>query len=206
MNTTGVPVQPGGDLYLVRHGETDWNRGGRFQGRSDVPLNETGLEQARACGLRLAMLIQAQAYSPGLPSLICSPMLRARQSSDEICRILTPQQIDPIIDNALTEVSFGEWEGLTTHQVKSSFPDLRRARKLDRWNFTPPGGESFASRAPKIGNLLARIDQPTILVCHAGVIKICLYLLGATDLQSALIHPISQERVYTWSNRRLAAH
>ncbi len=201
-----VSVRPEGDLYLVRHGETDWNRDGRFQGQSDVPLNRTGIEQARQCGRRLAALIAANAYPPGQPALICSPLRRARQTADEIATILAPRPVIPKTDAALTEIAFGQWEGLTTHEVKTAFPDDRKSRKRDRWNFVPPGGESFASRAPVLRNLLADIDRPTILVCHAGVIKICLYLLGATDLQSALVYPIFQDRIYAWSNRRLAEH
>lgn len=206
MNGIGTPVQPKADLHLVRHGETDWNRDGRFQGHSDIPLNEKGLEQARRCGRRLADLVGTGTLDKQHLQLLCSPMARARQSADEICRILATWNIEPKPKTALTEVSFGHWEGLTTHEVKEAFPEHRKARKLDRWRFTPPGGESYASRAPEIENLLAGIDRPTILVCHAGVIKICLYLLGAADLQSALTHPISQERIYTWSNRTLAAH
>lgn len=206
MNGIGTPVQPRGDLFLVRHGQTDWNRDGRFQGQSDIPLNEKGFEQARRCGRLLAGLVGAGTLEKERHQLFCSPLTRARQSADEICTILASRNIEPEPQPALTEVSFGEWEGLTTHEVKDAFPDHRKARKLDRWSFTPPGGESYASRAPEIGNLLAGIDRPTILVCHAGVIRICLYLLGAADLQSALTQPISQERIYTWSNRTLAAH
>jgi probable phosphoglycerate mutase len=197
---------PDSDLYLVRHGETDWNRTGRFQGRSDIPLNQTGQLQAHKIGLQLAELVETRSYTERQPRLICSPLLRARQTAEEIGNVLGRKVGDVEISDVLTEISFGEWEGLTTHEVKSSHPDERRARKQDRWNFVPPGGESFASRVPAIGKLLADIDQPTVLVCHAGVIKICLYLLGAIDRQSALINPISQDRIYSWSKRILAAH
>ncbi|MCR9134426.1 MAG: histidine phosphatase family protein [Alphaproteobacteria bacterium] len=205
MNRIGASVQPKGDVHLVRHGETDWNRDGRFQGHSDIPLNKKGREQARHCGRLLAGLFEEPARGGGIPVLYYSPLTRARQSADEIRKIMANQNVEAKPHPALTEVSFGNWEGLTTHEVKDEFPDHRRERKKDRWNFTPPGGESFAARAPEIGNLLASVDRPTIFVCHAGIIRICLYLLGAADLQSALAEPISQERIYTWSNRSLAA-
>ena len=203
--TIDVPVQPSADLYMIRHGQTDWNLEGRFQGRSDISLNATGLEQADKAGEQLAGLLKERELSSDDLMVLCSPMKRARQSAKEICQKL-PGNPEPKIEPVLTELSFGDWEGMTTLEVKAAFPEDRRERKKDRWGFAPPGGESFASRAPDIGNLLADIDRPTILVCHAGVIKICLYLLGAIDLQSSLTYPVSQDRIYMWSDRRLAAH
>ena len=192
------------EVFLIRHGETDWNAAGRFQGRSDIPMNEAGFEQARQAGERLSASIR-----PGVAEqidIISSPLLRARQTAGEICRCIARDSGEIRIDDVLTEISLGEWEGMTTLEVKSAFPALRRARKKDRWNFAAPGGESFASRAPEIGAFLAAIDRPAVLVCHAGVIRICLYLLGAIDRQAAPVSPISHGKIYALSKRRLAPH
>jgi len=201
-----MQVEPRSDLFLVRHGETDWNRAGRFQGRSDVPLNAAGIAQARAIGRRLPSLLNSGMSDADRLAIVSSPLMRARQTADEISRSIGRDGSDVEIRDELAEISYGAWEGLTTHEVKSIYPSQRRARKSDRWNFAAPGGESFASRLPAIRGFLAHIDRPTILVCHAGVIKICLYLLGAMEAESALLNPISQDRIYAWSKRRLAAH
>ena len=191
------------DFYLIRHGETDWNVAGRFQGRSDVPMNAAGFKQARAAGERLSHLLSDIA---GRIAIISSPLLRTRQTAGEICRAFARSESDVEVTDALTEISLGDWEGMTTLEVKAAFPELRRARKQDRWNFAAPGGESYAARAPEIEAFLASIERPTVLVCHAGVIKICLYLLGAIDRQTAPVRQISHGKIYAWSKRRLAAH
>ena len=191
------------ELFFVRHGETDWNRAGRFQGHTDVPMNDVGLQQAREAGERLRSLLSSDAIRD--IAIISSPLSRARQTAVEICSILSRQESAVEINDVLKEISHGDWEGMTTLEVKSAFPELRRARKTDRWNFSAPGGESYAARAPEVAGFLKEIDRPTVLVCHAGVIKICLYLLGAVDRQNAPVSTISHGKVYAWSKRRLAA-
>ncbi len=191
------------ELFFVRHGETDWNRAGRFQGHTDVPMNEVGFGQARQAGKRLRSLLSSDESRD--IAIISSPLSRARQTAVEICRSISRQESAVEVNHALKEISHGDWEGMTTLEVKSAFPELRRARKADRWNFAAPGGESYAARAPEVAGLLRRIERPTLLVCHAGVIKICLYLLGAADRQNAPVSTISHGKVYAWSKRRLAA-
>ncbi len=200
---TPVVVDPDTELYLIRHGETDWNRTGRFQGQSDVPMNATGIGQAHRIGRRLSQLVTPQRANE--LDVVSSPLLRARQTADVVCQALGLDIGALRISDTLAELSFGEWEGLTTEEIKLAYPEHRRARKRDRWNVSAPGGESFGERIPELGLFLANIDRPTVLVCHAGVIRICLYLLGAVDRQSALISPISHDRIYVWSQGTLAA-
>ncbi len=192
------------DLFLIRHGETDWNAAGRFQGRSDIPMNDAGFEQARRAGELLSQLVGSD--DTQRIDIVTSPLLRARQTAGEICRAIARDEQDMEVSDVLTEISLGDWEGMTTHEVKAAFPELRRARKQDRWNFAAPGGESYAVRTPEIEAFLVDIERPTVLVCHAGVIKICLYLLGAIDRQTAPVSPITHGKIYAWSKRRLAAH
>lgn len=191
------------ELYFVRHGETDWNRAGRFQGHTDVPMNDSGVLQAREAGERLRSLLSSDAGEH--IDILSSPLSRARRTAVEICRAISRPESAVVVSEALKEISYGEWEGMTTLEVKSAFPELRRARKSDRWNFAAPGGESYAARAPQIAQTLKGIDRPTVLVCHAGVIKICLYLLGVVDHKTAPVSTISHGKVYAWSKRRLAA-
>lgn len=200
---TDAPVRPAAEIYLIRHGETDWNRDGRFQGRRDIPLNGVGKDQARHAGRKLKRLI-----GPGeitTLDIISSPLLRARQSAREICRTLGWDDRRVRVSNTLAELSFGAWEGLTTEQVRTIYPEHRRARRLDRWNVAAPGGESFRDRIPDLRTFLIEINRPTALVCHAGVIRVCLYLLGVAGPESALTRPISHHQIYVWSEGTLAA-
>ena len=116
-------------LFLVRHGETDWNRQRRIQGRTDIPLNETGREQARMTGLRLA----ARSWS----GLLASPLSRATETAAIIGRQVGLGDPEPV--PALVERDYGEAEGMDWLQIERRFP-----------NGTPvPGRESRAEVADR---------------------------------------------------------
>jgi 2,3-bisphosphoglycerate-dependent phosphoglycerate mutase len=104
------------ELILIRHGETDWNRELRFQGQIDVPLNATGHEQARRIGLRLAQ--------EDVHTLVCSDLMRAQQTALPVTQNRPSKQaLQPILDVALREQSFGVIEGLLVADIKAQFPD-----------------------------------------------------------------------------------
>ena len=101
-------------LYLVRHGETAWNREGRFQGHTDVELNDVGREQARA----LADKLRARE----IDAIACSDLLRAKQTAS----ILAEELNAPIacVDKELRERGYGCFEGLTRTECGAKFPEL----------------------------------------------------------------------------------
>ncbi len=100
------------DLYLVRHGETDWNRQRRIQGLTDIPLNATGREQARATG----MLLTRRRWD----GIYASPLARARETAEIIAaEVGLP---GPTLVDALVERNYGEAEGLDWMQVEKRFP------------------------------------------------------------------------------------
>ena len=157
---TGGPVS----LVLVRHGETTWIREGRFQGRADPPLSETGLRQAARVGDRLADPGAAPALPipPGAPGIVLSsPLRRAAVVADGIA---AGYGVRPEHDPDLAEIDQGAWEGLTTAEVVS-----RYGPELAAWRRTPaaahaPGGEPLVTAAERAGRsagrLLARITPP----------------------------------------------
>ena len=101
-------------FYVLRHGQTDWNKEMRLQGSTDIPLNETGREQAR----RAAEIFALQ----GLTKIVASPLSRALETA----RIVGSKvNIDPIIDARLTERHFGLFEGMTIDEVKQHREDMR---------------------------------------------------------------------------------
>ncbi|MDA4843797.1 histidine phosphatase family protein [Hoeflea poritis] len=192
------------DLYFIRHGQTDWNRLGRFQGASDIPLNETGYEQARIVAMKLNGYLAENKITPDTLSILSSPLLRARQTTTELCRHLKLDVQRARYLSELSEVSYGAWEGMTTLEVKERFPAERKSRKSDRWNFRPQGGDSHASRIPELKAFLSEMKSPTIMITHTGVIRVCLYLLGSLDRETALSEPISQDKLYVFSKGSLA--
>ncbi|MCY6380810.1 histidine phosphatase family protein [Hoeflea prorocentri] len=192
------------DIILIRHGQTEWNRLGRFQGSSDIALDDVGLAQAEHIAQRLLEYLNTHGPdADGIP-ILSSPLRRARQTARIVARRLQTQPANLLELPELREISYGDWEGMTTLEVKASFPKLRRARKADRWRFVPPGGESHASRLASLRTLLDGFDRPSVIVSHAGVLRICLFILGVTDAENALVEPISQDKIYLFSKGSLA--
>jgi probable phosphoglycerate mutase len=153
------------ELILIRHGETDWNRELRFQGQLDVPLNATGLEQARRVAERLA------GESPQL--LISSDLQRALQTARAVAS--RAQQLDPVLDAGLREQHFGVVEGLQVADIKARHPQA-----WDQWirfeaDFAFDGGEStrtFHARVQATVRALAQrhAGQTLAVVTHGGVL------------------------------------
>lgn len=192
------------DLYLIRHGQTEWNRLGRFQGIRDIPLDAVGLRQSRDVGQRLLHYLDAHRPHPDEPRVLCSPLQRAEKTAEIVARQLSVRQDSLRKVPELREVSYGEWEGMTTLEVKAAYPRSRRARKADRWGFAPPGGESHSSRLDDIRAVLEGLDKPTVIVSHAGILRICLFLLGLKNEEEALLEPIPQDKIHVFSKGSLA--
>lgn len=151
-------------IYLLRHGETVWNRAGRFQGHGDAPLTAKGTAQAKAMGVRL----RREDVEKLKPRMICSPLYRAWQSAVLVAEALSFDPAAIEFEPRLMEVGFGEWEGLTREEIKARTHDEWRARKADVWHHVPPGGESFAQLEARAEDWLAahRDREPLIAVSH----------------------------------------
>ena len=143
-------------LYLVRHGETDWNRDHRIQGLSDIPLNDTGREQAAATG----RLLRRRSWD----AVITSPLSRAFETGSIIARELGLPT--PSTDGALVERNYGEAEGLDWEEVRRRFPDEAHV----------PGRESRRQVADRVMPALLAVartyeGRAVVVVSHGGVIR-----------------------------------
>lgn len=155
------------DLWLVRHGETDWNRELRFQGHLDAPLNALGQQQAQRLGQRLASL----APRP----LLASDLLRTRQTADPLAgqwrTVALPETL-------WREQAFGVIEGLTLQEVQERHPEIVQGWRSQDLDFAPEGGESrrqFHARVMQaVQALVARCLQQDwhspVVVSHGGVL------------------------------------
>ena len=155
-------------VIFVRHGETAWNHVKRYQGHSDIPLNETGMQQAEMVARRLASEPIAAVYS--------SDLLRAAQTAEIIAGV---HSLQPIVLSELREVNFGLWEGLTYEQIMADWPEMLSAVYSRPDCSSIPEGESFLEvqrRAAKgLLKCIANHSEETIaVVTHGGTLRMLL--------------------------------
>jgi len=141
------------DLYILRHGETVWNLQRRFQGRQDSPLTEHGKSQA----LQQRELLSTITNKP--EKIYTSPSGRAIHTTS----LAVGSEKEPVIDNRLQEIDFGEWEGLTRQDIKALI-DYSFESKL--WYFRSPGGETFTKISERVQSFLNDMSEPAIIVTH----------------------------------------
>lgn len=152
-------------IFLVRHGQTVWNREGRVQGHRDSALTARGVEQARRAGRTLAALIA------GRPPYVLhiSPLGRARASAGLILEAIGPLLAGQRVDERLMEVGWGRWEGLTRSEIAAREPALWQAFEVDRWHVAPPGGESYAALTERACGWLESVrGEPRLIVVGHG--------------------------------------
>ncbi|MEW5852258.1 MAG: histidine phosphatase family protein [Myxococcota bacterium] len=152
-------------IYLLRHGETDWNAAGRLQGHTDTPLNEKGREQAR----RAAELLREHPIG----HTISSDLSRARETADIVAHTLG---IRVDVDPALRERCFGIFEGLTWQEVSERYPQHHAAYMDDRTTRVP-GAETLEEVGQRtlhaVRNRLvhATVERTILVVTHGGVMR-----------------------------------
>jgi probable phosphoglycerate mutase len=100
-----------------------------------------------------------------------------------------------LTDERLKELTFGRWEGQTWHDLKKRERDLARARKADKWNFLPPGGESYALLARRIEPWLAQMPDEAVIVSHGGVARVLLTIMGGVTMAEAPFQDIRQGEI-----------
>jgi broad specificity phosphatase PhoE len=162
-------------MILVRHGQTEWNRVERFRGRADVPLNQTGLDQAAATGRRIAAGWRPVAF-------YSSPLSRAVRTAEAGAHHF---DLPVTVYDGLADIDYGEWQGLTPEQAKQKWPQAVTA-----WYESPhlaciPGGESLDQLRRRamiaVVELAGRHPGETIvLVGHTVINRII--LLGVLGL------------------------
>jgi probable phosphoglycerate mutase len=170
-------------LILARHGQTTWNASRRFQGQTDVPLDETGLAQAAALGRKLASDL---ANTPTLRAIYTTDLQRAHQTAQIIAQALlkTAHQAPPlVIEPRLREMHFGDWQGMTYAEISRSTPQALAQWEADLARFSPPNGETMGQFAARVGEALDAIrvahqDGAALVVAHGGPLQlmVCLAL------------------------------
>lgn len=172
-------------FYIIRHGQTDWNLEGRWQGKADIPLNDTGRTQAQ----RLAGHLQRRRIR--FDAIYSSDLLRAWETATLIAERL---DVIPTPLPALREIDVGAWSGLTRDEVMSQFHDLWE--RLHSGEDVPRGGsgETFGQLYDRVIGAVEQLmgerpGQTIALVTHGGPVR-ALLLHAARDKIGVLPRPL----------------
>jgi probable phosphoglycerate mutase len=193
-------------LYFIRHGETDFNVAQRLQGRSETRLNARGRTQAREYAGILRDLFERDRHRPSDYAYASSPLVRARETMELLRSELG---LDPGaygIDERLAEISYGAWEGFTLAEIQAHDPDVLQRRERDKWDFLPPGGESYREVAKRVAAWYATVTRDTVVAAHGGVARALManfHILPEDDATHAdILHGV----VYVFDGGTLARY
>ena len=179
-----------GDICLVRHGETEWNAQGRFQGQLDSPLTVLGRKQAGDMGALLAKVLPAGADIP----MHVSPLGRTRDTAAILAR---HRPFSPVsFDSRLQEVTTGSWDGLDHAGIEAGWPGRLDGCTAFDWYFRSPDGEGYEAACERFRDWLRGVEGPVVAVSHglAGRLIRGVYLGLSRD--AVLCLPVPQDVVW----------
>ncbi|HQU66713.1 MAG TPA: histidine phosphatase family protein [Albidovulum sp.] len=177
-------------IYLLRHGQTEFNLEGRLQGQLDSPLTDFGRDQARACGALIASEVQA-------PSVWTSPLVRAAETARLVAAGLPGAALK--VDPRLAEASFGIWEGLTRPEIDAGWPGIRKRHPPRQWKLNAPEGEGIAGLMARLASVLKDAGDhagDVVLVSHGIAGRLIRGLHGGMSLDETVHLPAPQGIVY----------
>ena len=176
------------ELWFIRHGQTDWNAEGRYQGSRDIPLNDVGRAQADLNGALLRRLIERSGRTADDFNWYVSPLGRTRETMERVRTSFTDPLPEVAIDPRLVEISFGTFEGLLHTDLATGLMPIAGERDAAFWGFRPDGGESYADLATRIISFAADLTGPSVIVSHGGVLRVF----------RRLIEDFAPERAVNW--------
>jgi broad specificity phosphatase PhoE len=155
-------------LILIRHGETDWNVDGRWQGQADVPLNARGQAQARQIAESLRGLKLDAIYS--------SDLRRAVDTAQPLARI---HHLPVRLDARLREIHQGEWQGLLVTEIETRYAGLFHERRVNPIDVAPPGGETVEQVRARVVDVLSEIarnhpGESVAVVSHGFILAVAI--------------------------------
>ncbi len=175
-------------LILIRHGETEWNVEGRYQGQADPPLNPNGRRQALTLAHKLNGI--------GLEMLVSSPLKRAVQTAQILARKF---QLPIFYDTRLMEIHQGDWQTRLRSEIEKHYPELFHRWETEPWQVTPPNGENLFQVQQRVNEFLdeflARFPGTCIgIVTHR--IPIALVKMRYQDLDADIVRSLHLPNTY----------
>ncbi len=163
-------------LYLVRHGQTDYNLKNLLQGSTDNPLNETGRQQAR----QLARMLEDVPFE----IIYSSPLKRAKETA-EIIREVNVYKPPILLDERLKEIDMGEWEGRYFPAILEEHREMFERVRENPFEYVPPGGESFSQFVDRLRSFVEELrgkeHEVVLIVAHQMVNSVLRILVEGAD-------------------------
>lgn len=184
-------------IYLVRHGQTEFNAAGRWQGQVDSPLTSLGICQAAAVGGTLRGVINSDDVA-----LFSSPLGRAYDTAKIIAEKLgIPNEIQ--LDPRLMEIGMGSWDGLTDYEIEQEWPNARDGLERHEWFFHSPDGETFEDMSARVQEALTTVKehnaQIKIIVSHGVTGRIIRSIYANIPKDKALKLDVPQDAIFRLS-------
>jgi len=193
-------------LYFIRHGETDFNVAQRLQGRSETRLNARGRSQSREIAGVLRDLLERDRHQPSDYAYVSSPLLRARETMELLRSELGLDPNAYAIDDRLAEISYGEWEGFTLAEIQARDPGVLQRRERDKWDFLPPGGESYREVAERVAAWYTTVTRDSVVAAHGGVARALMANFHILPEEEAMHADIPHGVVYVFDGGTLARY
>lgn len=172
------------DLYITRHGETEWNIEGRFQGRGNSELTQRGLKQARELGRVLD--------SGQIDLILTSPLKRAQETA----RLAKgDREIPVIVLDSLSEFDLGDWEGVHLLELARREPENYHNYWNDPFKFIPAGGESYPELIQRMAEAMEEVyaladTKRAVVITHGMALMAILHIITGTDFKKIMNKPV----------------
>ena len=166
-------------LSLIRHGQTEWNKTGRYTGQSDIPLTDLGIEQAEE--------VAAELKPRKISAIYSSDLIRSQDTAAPIAR---EHELEVHCDARLREIDQGVWEGMFFDDIKKEFAKEFKKREKDPINVAPPGGESVGLVRTRVLAALEDIrlkhsaGEEVVIVSHGLSIALLRVHFGEQAIES----------------------
>jgi len=174
------------ELYFIRHGQTDWNAEGRYQGSKDIPLNAIGRAQADLNGKLLRQLLERDGRKPDEFTWHVSPLSRTMETMSRVRAAFDTPLPEAMPDSRLVEISFGIYEGRLHAELAAGEMAIAGERDASFWDFRPPQGESYEDVAQRVLSFAATLKGPAIVVAHGGILRILRRLIEDFPVERAV--------------------
>ena len=188
------------EIFLLRHGETEWNALGRFQGQRDSPLTAPGREQAARMGRILHKALDNRA----VPALHVSPLGRARETATIVCRYV-PGLVSMKIEPRLQEVTTGAWDGMTREEIEAGWPHALADTTCHDWYFQSPDGERFEAAFERAREWVRSLTGPVVAVSHGLLGRLLRGAWLGLSAGEMLCLPVPQDVVWHLSRGKVSA-